>query len=100
MLLVCVLCVTSYAHRKRARILNITKHREQVVMLDSHSYTNRNLCTYAEVILTIVPTTLLNFFTIKVMIKLLMYRTKGPLAMLDCRRKNNSKIRCSPFIGI
>jgi len=46
------------------------------------SYSNLHLLSI-EVSLTLSPTTLLNFFTMKVRKKLLMYRIKGPLAMLD-----------------
>lgn len=50
-----------------------------------HSNINSvTLCTEIESSLTLSPITLLNFFTMKVTKKLVMYRTKGPFAMLAC----------------
>lgn len=50
-----------------------------------HSNINSvTLCTGIESSLTLSPITLLNFFTMKVTKKLVMYRTKGPFAMLAC----------------
>ena len=50
-----------------------------------HSNINSvTLGTGIESSLTLSPITLLNFFTMKVTKKLVMYRTKGPFAMLAC----------------
>ena len=50
-----------------------------------HSNINSvTLSTGIESSLTLSPITLLNFFTMKVTKKLVMYRTKGPFAMLAC----------------
>ena len=83
-----VYSLVKVANVKKADCTNCwISYRTQKIRNSRYIHSNINsatLCAAIESILTLSPITLLNFFTMKVTKKLVMYRIKGPFAMLAC----------------